>query len=137
MKKFFRKNFGRNFFFWSNIFLLQNYFLRKSQDDKIFCRKLFFDENFFFCKITSSETVWMKKIRSKHFVVENVFVKCHFLGNWMKKKFGRIFFFFLSKIFCCKIFSSETVLMKKNLLEKFFWSKMFKVENFFLQNHYL
>jgi len=112
-KNLVEKFFGRVIFLVEN-FLLQNHFLGYSLDEKKSWSINFLVENFF----------WKKT-----FLLQN-----HFLGNSLDgKKFGRKFFW--SKIFCCKIISSDTVWMKKILVEKPFSENCFWSKIFLLQNH--
>ena len=137
------------------LFLLQNYFLGCSLDDKlkkyswsrVFCRDLFLQNNFLGNTLDETFFSWKifivtksfprnklgKKILVEIFLVQNfLLLQNHFLRNSLDKKGFLRKMFWLKIFYCCKIISSETVWMKKILVE------LFLVQNILLlQKHSL
>ena len=87
---------------------------------KKFLVEIFFDRNFFCWKIISSETVRMKKVWSKIFLLQNQFLE----KVWMKKIWSKNFL--VENLFVAKSFPRKQFGWKK------FWSRNFLVENFFV-----
>jgi len=101
-----------------NFLLLQNHFLGNSLDVKFFLRKVLV-ENFFCCKIISSETVWMKKF------LLIIFYCCKIISSetvWMKKFFVENFLLlqnnFLGKSLDIKVFCQKFFVVAKSFPQK-------------------
>jgi len=138
MKNFLGKNFFSNLFLAATSFprrqdkiklkkiLLQNHVLPKTLDKKYF-RNFFGRILFFFCKIISSETVWMKIFTGRKFSRNFFWLQNHFLGkSWEQKIFEKIFWF---KIYMFKGF----YLVAKSFPRKV-WMKKFIGQKFFCRN---